>query len=170
MLTGAISAPFSGLTEKQIFNPRRLLMKKTVLILLVSFLPFHSIQAQAPTTLEEYTFVIVGYKLQLNMKLEMKKGYSLKDLDSYVEEDRKVEFKALTRDGEKAPCAIMMIYLLPHGAAPQYYCIPSGNAPADLWDKYYTSIKTGSDNPEQRFRFFSLAIAKLMMKMNGDGK
>ena len=104
------------------------------------------------------------------MKLEMKKGYTLKDLDSYMEEDRKIEFKALTRDGEKAPCAIMMIYWLPHGAAPQYYCIPSYNAPSDIWDKYYTSIKTGSDNPEQRFRFFSLAIAKLMMKMNGDGK
>lgn len=145
-------------------------MKKVSILFLILFLNVVGLHAQAPTTLEEYTFVIVGYKLQLNMRLEMKKGYSLKDIDSYIEEDRKIEFKALTRDGEKAPCAIMMIYLLPHGAAPQYYCIPNATAPEDIWDKYYMSIKTGSDNPEQRFRFFSLAIAKLMMKMNAEVK
>jgi hypothetical protein len=144
-------------------------MKKIIFAFILFALPAVT-NAQAPTTLDEYTYVIVGYKLQLNMKLEMKKGYSLKDIDSYLEEDRKIEFKALTRDGEKAPCAIMMIYYLPHGAAPQYYCIPTYNAPPDIWDKYYASINFGEDNPQQRLKFFALSISKIMMKLNAEGK
>jgi len=139
-------------------------MKKAILAILLFVVSVAALNAQAPTTLEEYTYVIVGYKLQLNMKLEMKKGYSLKDLDTYLEEDRKIEFKALMRDGEKTPCAIMMIYYLPKGAAPQYYCIPTYNAPPDIWDKYYASINFGEDNPQQRLKFFALSISRIMMK------
>ena len=145
-------------------------MKKIIFTVILMWSAVMTVNAQAPTTLEEYTYVIVGYKLQLNMKLEMKKGYSLKDIDNYEEEDRRIEFKALTRNGEKSPCAVMMIYYLPHGEAPQYYCIPSYNAPSDTWDKYYASINFGEDNPQQRLKFFALSISKIMMKLNMETK
>lgn len=145
-------------------------MKKIYSFLLILFTALNVAFAQTPTTLEEYTYVVVGYKLQLNMKLEMKKGYSLKDIDSFIEEDRRIEFKAFLRDGEKSPCAIMMIYYLPKGAAPLYYCIPSYNAPSEIWDKFYKDINTGDDNPQQRLKFFTLSISKIMMKINGEVK
>jgi hypothetical protein len=141
-------------------------MMKKILVSTIFLLLIHAgLKAQAPTTLEEYTYVIVGYKLQLNMKLDMKKGYSLKDVDAYSEEDRKIEFKALYRDGEKAPCAIMMIYYIPRAPGPEYYCIPTYNAPSDIWEKYYGSIASGEDNPQQRLKFFSLSISRMLMKM-----
>ena len=145
-------------------------MKKVVSILFISFLFITESYCQSPTTLDEYTYVIVGYKQSLNLKLEMKKGYSLMNLDTYTDEDRRLEFKALYRDNEKSPCAVMMIYYLPKGAAPLYYCIPTYNAPADIWDKFYKDINTGDDNPEKRYRFFAISISKIMMKLNGEEK
>lgn len=145
-------------------------MKKTFCLLTLFFLITGFGFSQSPTTLDEYTFVIVGYKQSLNLKLEMKKGYSLKDIDSYIDEDRRLEFKALYRDSEKNPCAVMMIYYLPKGAAPLYYCIPTNNASAEIWDKFYKDMSTGDDNPEKRYRFFALSISKIMMKLAGEEK
>lgn len=145
-------------------------MKKLICILFFVTLLTTVAKSQAPTTLEEYTYVVVGYKLQLNMKLEMKKGYHLNDLETFIEEDRRLEFKAFSRDGEKSPCAIMMIYYLPKGAAPLYYCIPSFNASSEIWDKFNKDISTGDDNPQQRLKFFAMSISRIMMKMNAETK
>ena len=144
------------------------MLQKIFLFLFVSSLIASAGYCQAPTTIDEYTYVIIGYKQSLNLKLEMKKGYSLKDVVSYIDEDRRLEFKALYRTSEKAPCAMMMIYYLPRGAAPLYYCIPTYSASSDIWDKFYKDINTGDDNPEKRFRFFALSISKAMMKINGE--
>ena len=51
----------------------------------------------------------VGYKMELQMKLPMKKGYSMKDEGSYSEGEQKIIFKSLYRDKEKNPCELIQM-------------------------------------------------------------
>ena len=119
-------------------------------------------QDQNPTTEEEYNYASGGFKLQLQMKLPMKKGYSATDLLIFEEGERKCSFKAVIRTGEKLPCAIIMIYDRPR-ENPEYFCIPSSDASNELWDKFYSSLKSDVENEKERFKFFNHAIAKALM-------
>jgi hypothetical protein len=120
-------------------------------------------EPQHPTTEEEYNFCVTGYKLQLQMKLPMKKGYDITHLAEVERAERKCVFKTLFREGEKQPCAMIMIYDRPR-ANPEYFCIPSADATTELWDKFFLSLKTDVENEQQRFRFFTYAIASALMK------
>jgi hypothetical protein len=123
---------------------------------------FASAQVVAPTTEAEYNYGAVGYKIQLQAKLETKEGYTMKSTEGCEEADRKTEFQLLYRTGETVPCAVIMIYTKSH-AAPLYYCIPTANANPALWDKFYKSLTTGTDNPAGQLQFLNYCIARLMM-------
>lgn len=92
------------------------------------------------TTLEEYNYLTKGYKVQIDTGLDMKKGYSFKDLSesSLTYQDgviRSVEFKSLIREKSKTSCAILGIY--ENSDLPElsnYFCIPSINADKKIWD------------------------------------
>ena len=137
-------------------------MKNLIIGLLL--LPFYSAftQGVAPTTEAEYNYGAVGYKIQLQAKLDTKEGYYMKDTEGCEESDRKTEFKILYRNGETQPCAVIMVYTKIH-AAPLYYCIPTTNANPALWDKFYKSLTTGTDNPAGQLQFLNYCIARLMM-------
>jgi hypothetical protein len=138
-------------------------MKKYLLILLF-ILPTASIQAQSfpPTTEEEYNMGSVGYKMYLSMGVELTKGYSVKDLATYEYGDRKATFKGLYRGADKIPCATLLIYNKLRGA-PEYYCIPTTDAPEILWDRFRTSVAGENDSKTDQMQFFTFAIAKLYM-------
>ncbi len=138
-------------------------MKKTfsILLLLIGMLAANA-QDQNPTTEEEYNYASGGYKLQLQMKLPMKKGYTATDFLVYEEGDRKCTFKAVLRDGEKFPCAVIMIYDRPR-VNPEYFCIPSADAAPDLWSKFNYSLQSDVENEKDRFQFLNHAIAKALM-------
>lgn len=119
-------------------------------------------QDQKPTTEEEYNYASGGFKLQLQMKLPMKKGYTATDFLVFEEGDRKCTFKAVLRDGEKFPCAVIMIYDRPR-LNPEYFCIPSADAEPDLWTKFYSSLQSDVENEKDRFKFLNHAIAKALM-------
>lgn len=138
-------------------------MKKILTSCLLIFIINTAFSQQAPTTDEEYNYGISGYKLQLQMKLPMKKGYSLTELSTVERAERKCEFKTLYRDGEKQPCAMIMVYYRPR-VNPEYFCIPSADASTELWDKFFSSLKTDIENEQERFRFFTYAIASALMK------
>lgn len=102
------------------------------------------------TTQEEYNYVTKGYKVQLESGLDMKKGYTLKHLGEWEQkkgtENRKCEFKGLIKQGQTKPSAIMMIYKrtdIPNGAS-DYICIPSADAPAEMWQQTYDFINANS--------------------------
>lgn len=99
------------------------------------------------TTMEEYNYVTKGYKIQIESGLDMKKGYRLEDVSehsvTFTEKDkifkRVTTFKGLYREGEKSPCAIMIIY---HNQDPSvnskvYMCIPHFNSSSEIWDLHY---------------------------------
>ena len=120
-------------------------MKKSILIfaLLLSAVTF----VKSQTTEEEYNFITKGYKVQLESGLDMKKGYTLKDLGSWslnfgTDGTRDASFKGLYKDNATKPCAIMLIYKRPSTGYTEYYCIPTTDAPQALWDKTLDQINT----------------------------
>lgn len=141
-------------------------MKKIILLCLFLLSVQHEIRAQliSPTTDEEYNYGAVGYKIQLQAKLETKQGYRLADATGCEETDRKIEYKLMYREGENRPCAVIMIYTKIRNA-PMYYCIPTANANPALWDKFYSSLTAGTDNPSDQLHFFTKCIAQLMMEI-----
>ena len=119
-------------------------------------------QMIAPTTEEEYNYGAIGYKIQLQNRLDTKAGYVLKDAEGCEEADRKMEFKLVYRQGENQPCAVIAIFTKIR-TAPLYFCIPSANASPALWDKFYKSLTTGTDNPAGQLQFSNFCLARLMM-------
>jgi hypothetical protein len=137
-------------------------------IFLLLTIPITSIsQSVAPTTPEEYAYGVTGYKLQLQMNLAMKKGYSISELGTCEESDRKLEFKELIRDGETKPCAIILVYSrLRH--TPQYHCIPVAGSDPLLFEKFYNSLITENENQQQKLQFFSYCMGKIITGLSGD--
>ena len=118
----------------------------------------------APTTATEYLYASVGYKMQLNAKLPAKEGYTLKDYKLIEEPDRKVEFKGVFRTGETKPCAFIMIYTKLR-TTPQYYGIPTASANAELWQKFFDSLKDDSENQQPQLQFFAYCLANLAVQI-----
>jgi hypothetical protein len=146
-------------------------MKKVpFLVLMLTLLVFTSheglCQQIAPTSEEEYVMGSVGYKMYKQMGVELKSGYSVKDLVVYEYGERKADFKGLYRSGETKPCAILFLYTKLRGA-PEYYCIPTLDAPEALWDRYRMSLSGETDNKQEQLQFFSFALAKALMLYSG---
>lgn len=135
-------------------------MRIVLILMLIS--SFSNAQLVSPTTEEEYNYGAVGYRIQLQNKLETKAGYVIKDAEDCEEAERKMEFKLLFREGENQPCAVFAIYTKIR-TAPLYYCIPTANASPALWDKFYKSLATGTDNPSGQLQFSNYCFARLMM-------
>ena len=120
-------------------------MKNKLLFTLVATL--FTITVVAQTTEEEYNYVTKGYKVQMESGLDMKKGYSLKELGNWSlnfgsDGTREAVFKGLYRDNSTKSCAIMLIYKRPSTGYTEYYCIPTIDAPQNLWDKTLEQINT----------------------------
>ncbi len=138
-------------------------MKKIkLLFLLLLTVGFIKGQSIAPTTAEEYNIGLAGYKMYLQMKVEIKKGYKINDLQTFEYGERKAEFKGLYRDGENRPCAVVIVYSKMRGS-PEYYCIPTPDSPEALWDRFRTSITGETDVKQEQLQFFAFALAKGMM-------
>lgn len=144
-------------------------MKLKTTLLLISCLFSLMLNAQqtkiAPTTSTEYLYASVGYKMQLNAKLPAKEGYTLKDYKPIEQPDRKVEFKGVFRKGETKPCAFIMIYTKLR-TTPQYYGIPTANADAELWQKFFESLKDDSENQQPQLQFFAYCLANLAAQIS----
>ena len=86
----------------------------------------------------------------------------MKDAEGCEEPDRKIEFKILYREGETQPCAVIMAYTKVRNA-PIYFCIPTANASAALWEKFHKSLTASTDNPAEQLQFFTTCTSRLMM-------
>ncbi len=139
---------------------------KKYLVLFLFLISCNGLFAQTakinPTTEDEYVMGSVGYKMFMQMGVELKNNYKVKDLSEYEYAERKAAFKGLFRPGEDKPCAIIMVYTKLRGA-PEYYCIPTIDAPEYLWDKYRISLAGETDSKQEQLQFFSFALAKALM-------
>jgi len=113
-------------------------MKKFTILFIAVMLVF---KAFSQTTQEEYNYITKGYAIQISSGLDMKKGYSFGILGQWEFNTNntivKCEFKSLMRDGQKTPCAIMMIVTYKgtwsNGNVTEYVCIPTKDAPTEIW-------------------------------------
>lgn len=133
-----------------------------ILVLLFIETGFGQEQKISPTTEDEYVMGSVGYKMFMQMGVELKGGYKVKDISEYEYAERKASFKGLFRPSEQKPCAIIMVYTKLRGA-PEYYCIPTLDAPESLWDRFRISLAGETDNKQEQLQFFSFAFAKALM-------
>lgn len=141
-------------------------MKKIAFMLLLSLSACLASHAQkiAPTTEDEYNYGTIGYKIQLQTKLPMKAGYRISDLGIYEEPARVVSFKGLVRDGETTPCAVIMVYTKDKNP-PEYFCMPTTDAPESIWSRYYQSLTVISDNQINQLKFMSYGLSKTLMRL-----
>ena len=139
-------------------------MKKIKFLFLgLALLAAQIINAQSckdiPTTGEEYNYIVKGYKVQIESGLDMKKGYSLKDIieDSY--DGRIVVFKELIKE-EKDLRAIMAIFTGRDGIT-NYFCIPLGNNLTGLAQSYKSLVSTTIDNTSA-MGFYQTALTRVL--------
>jgi hypothetical protein len=91
--------------------------------------------------MEEYNYITKGIKIQQEAGLDVKKGYSIKDLFTTATHDQKVtrstNFKAIYRDNEKKPFAFLCIYKNMKSDFTDYLCIPANDSDTEFWTKTY---------------------------------
>lgn len=123
------------------------------------------------TTAEEYEFVINGYKAQLDNRQPMRRGYLLLDMGNYNllwnngTNVRGIDFKALYRDNDKKPCAIMAIYYRNENGSNQfkeYFCLPTGSD-NPLWEKLITQINNSWNTAYVKEMYSAMVFASMKM-------
>ena len=100
----------------------------TLIIVLTSLGCF----AQAQLTETEYNYITKGIQIQMESGLDVKKGYSIKDLFVFPDMApgvvRSTTFKAIYRDTEKKPFAYLCIYKNVSNGFTDYICFPVNDA------------------------------------------
>ncbi len=86
------------------------------------------------TTETEYNYVKKGYKTQIEQGLDMKKGYTFKELHTNFYGTYKMKFKGLYRDGQTYPCAILIV--MEYDGDVDYVCIPHHESEKKIWEMY----------------------------------
>ena len=105
----------------------------TAICLLASYL------ASAQTSLEEYNYLTKGYKMQIESGLDMKKGYSFKEIAQYKNQKRTCTFKGLINDASHKQVGTLAIYQAANGLT-YYFCIPALGSDEKLFNAYWTSL------------------------------
>ena len=133
-----------------------------IFAILISIQVFSQTVQQSTTELE-YNYVVNGYKHDFANGQDIKKGYSLNEIQQNTIGERKVQIKGLYRTGESSPCALMVIYNK-EGQSTQYFCVPTYNADAALWQKFYESLNDDNGSQENKYHLILFSIAKVEMK------
>ncbi|MEI6750466.1 MAG: hypothetical protein WCM93_15020 [Bacteroidota bacterium] len=143
-------------------------MKKcTLFLIIVVFvsLTFSVKSTCGQTTQEEYNYVTKGYKTQIESGLDMKKGYSLKEITTASVGVRNVVLKGLYRTSSNVLCAIMIEYTK-SGEATQYFCAPMTGSPQEIYTQFYNSLSDNDTkiNSEERLQIIVYALSAACFK------
>ena len=141
-------------------------MKSTFWLFSIALLFVFNISKAQKTTQEEYNYITKGYKVQMESGLDMKKGYFFKDLGTFGVkmgvENRDCTFKALHREGNDTPCAILMLYNrtdIKEGMK-YYVCIPSKDADASIWQQTLDFISSNFKDSNAMMQTVIYALMK----------
>lgn len=91
-----------------------------------------------PTTLEEYNYLVKGYKIQVESGLDMKIGYHFEDIGEHDIGEYHFKIKNLIRDSLNELAGILIITESSTSGIVYYTAIPINNS--KLMDKYAKEI------------------------------
>ncbi len=136
--------------------------------------------AASQTTMEEYLYVTLGYKEQLQKGLDDKKGYSWKPLLQHKFSYKKsgflngqyqigvFEFEGLYRGADAQPCGIAAIFKDREGLAKKdgvFVCIPHPKTDKDIQSKAEKYLMEETKFSESIFQQYAVGLGKLAMKL-----
>ena len=110
------------------------------------------------TTIEEYNYIVKGYKVQLESGLDMKKGYELRLAYSIELGGRQIVFKELIKDGSDLR-GWMAIFTGQNGET-HYICIPTWGNQATT-QAYWNDVRRSVDNG-YAMNFYQNSLARLL--------
>lgn len=132
------------------------------------------------TTQEEYLYVTLGYKEQLQKGLDDKKGYSWKPLSQHQFSYKKsgflsaqyetgvFDFEALYRNSETQPCAFVSIFREKQGIGKKdgvFVCIPHPLSQKDIQAKAEKHLLDDAKFSAAVFQQYAIALSKLAIKL-----
>lgn len=122
---------------------------KYLLITAVVLLSFY---VSAQTTMEEYNYLSKGYKIQMESGLDMKKGYTIREIGEWGSTKSSGGFERsgrlfhLIRDGDAMPCASLIIFSRSSTGWTHYQAIPHIYSDQEIWDKAAADFRSSTVN------------------------
>lgn len=90
------------------------------------------------TTVDEYNYMTKGYKVQVESGLDMKKGYTINDLNTLDDGNYSFQYKALIRSNKSLAGIIIIAYSKVYDNK-YYLAIPVNNA--DLYAFHFKQLE-----------------------------
>lgn len=121
-----------------------------------------STKLNAQTTMEEYIYVIKGYKNNLELGQDIKRGYEIIDVDEASIGERKVTLKKLVKTSpQRKTVAYIVTYKKGQGNT-EYICIPHPNSDTKIRDLYWKALHDGKNDDSQRLQLVSFLLSRQM--------
>lgn len=134
-------------------------MKKIIFFLFATVT--FSLTAISQTTTEEYNYVTKGYKTQIDGGLDMKKGYTLEDVDDASAGGRNATLKRLvkTTGGQRKIAAYMIIYQK-DGSPKEYICVPNANSNKEVTDAFWYSLYNSNTDSSSKLQLITYLLSR----------
>lgn len=94
----------------------------------------------APTTEDEYKYLIKGYLVQVDVGLDMKRGYLMQEMGNVKDGSYSYDFKSLIREEKNELAAVLIVIRSATLQSPYCLCIPQNNP--DLMRRYFDDLNT----------------------------
>ncbi|MFZ4796764.1 MAG: hypothetical protein ACOYMA_04675 [Bacteroidia bacterium] len=126
---------------------------KNYSLLIIFFLVAIS-SAYSQTTEEEFNYLTKGYQIQMESGLDMKKGYSTKEITDYIVNFqsgnyKKVTFRYLYKEDTKKNVAVLAQFTFykkeENKTISKYLCIPLSNSELTITDRAFKQIVEFTD-------------------------
>ena len=139
-------------------------MKKSILLLCILTVSLLTTRVTAQTTMEEYNYVVKGYKVQVESGLDMKKGYELTQIDKTSAGERVASLSKLVKvtGTQKKTVAYMLAYNK-SGGATDYYCIPQPNSDDEIRDLFWKSLYNGEGDHSAKLQLFTYLLSRTLI-------
>ena len=112
--------------------------------------------------MEEYIYVIKGYKNNLELGQDIKRGYEIIDVDEASIGERKVTLKKLVKTSpQRKTVAYIVTYKKGQGNT-EYICIPHPNSDTKIRDLYWKALHDGKNDDSQRLQLVSFLLSRQM--------
>jgi hypothetical protein len=135
-------------------------MKKAILLSYMLIIALLTNRLNAQTTMEEYNYVVKGYKVQLESGLDMKKGYELVDVDDASAGERKVTLKKLVKTSPQRKTVAYMVTYRKGSGATEYICIPHPSSDTEIRDMYWKALYAGDGDSSYRLQLIAFLLSR----------